>query len=1468
MPEYTELLAGFNPAVRAWFSSRFSAPSPPQILGWPVIRTGKNVLILSATGTGKTLAAFLEILNRLYNTGTGHGVQVVYISPLKALNNDIARNLLEPLNGIAQAGKELGINLPQIRIAVRTGDTPANQRQAMVRKPPDILITTPESLYLILSSPRARHMLCPTHTIIIDEIHAMANNKRGVHLSLSMERLAWLTGRSLQRIGLSATQRPLELIANYLGGQENSQPRPVQVVDARLSKKMHLQVSNGPQELEGSPPGSLWPQIHERIYKLVQQHRSTLVFVNTRALAEKITLGLNQLADDTLACTHHGSLSRTTREEVEHKLKKGLVRALVCTSSLELGIDVGSVDLVIQVESPRAAASGLQRVGRSGHVLGATSQGIILAKTTDDLLDAAWVASEMLQGEVAPTHIPQHCLDVLAQHIVSMTGTEDWSLADILQLARRSYCFGDLSQAQLSAVVELLSGRYPARDITELRPKLAWNRNTNTLHALPGTRAAAVAGAGTIPDRAYYGVYLANKNVKIGELEEEFVWESRPGDAFLLGNSIWRITSITNNRVTVESAPGAVPKMPFWNGEQGGRGAQAGWRVGAFWRKLSELPDSAVGVQWLCDNCALDEPAAELLLAYIAAQRDATGVLPSDRQLLLEYYEDEGGDYRIILHSPFGARVHAAWNMAVHHHWREIAGTELISLPADNGIMWRIPRGQELPSFDILALPGSDAQQRIISELPQTALFGAYFRMNAARSLILGRSSPKKRLPLWLQRIKASELMAVARQESEFPIALETFRECLHDVLDLPGLLEIANALAIGDIKMEYRHTIAPSPFARSFLLQFTGAYLYNDDAPRAERKAQFLSLNRELLQEMLGEQELRDLLDPQAIAATIQRRQRLSPGQQARNADELEEVLLDLGDLSAQEIEERCCQPGLLSELLAANRAMAINIPGQNSQRFIAAEEHDLYRLAYITEGEQHNEACMVLLRRHARTHGPFTADEAAIRFGWSAEEVTRLANVLTANAALVAGSFRPAFTDVEWCHPDVLQEMHRRTISVLRQEVEAVKPDVYARFLTQWQDLYDYTAPSPTGDPNALAIILTQLSGVFLPVEVWERDIFPARLGQYNQSWLDVICAGGQFVWVMQPGGSPQRGRLAFFLRDDFIALHPLLYPDVTQANLSPLARQVEDALRSKGAAFIHDLAGGLADRHAIHDALWELALAGRVTNDTFAPARIGYKQQATPHAPKPDGRYNARLRMQARQRAVSALSSGGRWSLLPAVASETSDNEAAICRLADILLQRWGVLTRSMLAAEGLERYWSQLYRELRRREMSGQVRGGYFIEDLGGSQFALPEVVDQLRATRATPAEPQTLLLNSYDPASLFGPLFATGLPSNANYARSPLNYIILVNGEPSLYITGYGRTLWRSPQCLSTWPTAAGILPRLLDIPGHQRPRRSIAVQSIDGSPVGQNPAATQLHQQGFTITGDTLVLWPSQRRIV
>jgi ATP-dependent Lhr-like helicase len=899
-----------------------------------------------------------------------------------------------------------------------------------------------------------------------------------------------------------------------------------------------------------------------------------------------------------------------------------------------------------------------------------------------------------------------------------------------------------------------------------------------------------------------------------------------------------------------------------------------GRQVGAFWRELVRHVHGPGAVEWLAGVAGLDAGAAEELVAYVTDQLSHSGCVPSDRCLVLESYVDQAGDYRVILHSPYGYRVHSAWEMAARQQVREETGLELVSVATDYGIAWHVPRGEEPPPLESLVYLGSDVEQRLMHDLPSTALFAAHFRMNAARSLVLGRSSPRRRIPLWLQRIKAGDLLSLARQEPDFPVALETFRECLHDVLDVPGFVELQEELAAGTVRLEYRHSAVPSPFARTFILQLTAASMYSDDTPRAEKKAQFLALDRDLLQEMLGEEGLRSLLEPEAIAATVERRQRLAGALSARSADELEEVLLDVGELAAEEVAKRVSEPGALGSLLAGGRAVARSLASPPVTRYLAAEEEALYIDAYGPAGAKQHMARGFLLKRYARTHGPFRTGEPAARYGWPVEEVEPVLDELRRQGWLAKGAFLPGGSGAEWCHRDVLEEVHRRTLSVLRREVEAVAPADYARFLLQWQGV---AGPGPAEDsPDGLAQVLDQLAGLFLPVEVWERDVLRSRLPTFGPAWLDLLCARGEFTWILQPGG--RHGRLGFLRRADVQRVLPLFLGSEA-APLSPEAQAVEAFLRQRGAAFVSELISpeaGIGSGTVVQDALWELALAGRVSNDTFEPVRRGRPHVGgfveSGHSRSGQRETRPDLRRAIRQRVAAAMNAGGgRWAVLPGASSGSPPEESApgresLERLADMLLERWGVVCRDMLVAEGLERHWPALHRVLQVFGMTGRARSGYFVTTLGGPQFAHPRAVEALREARGQGKEEHQLqLLSSCDPALTMGPLFPAGLPSGASFSRSSLNYAVVCQGRLILYVGGFGRSLW-SPddadgEALSQ---ALLLLPRLLAVPGHQRPRRSLTVATLNGRPVAETSAGATLEQAGFEASADVWVLWPSR----
>src|SRR5579864_2930758 len=1093
----------FSTETRAWFERSFAAPTPAQEKGWPAIASGRHTLIQAPTGSGKTLAAFLYAIDRL-TSNPGAGLRVLYVSPLKALNYDVERNLRGPLAGLQS----------HLRIAVRTGDTPQKERQAMLRDAPDILITTPESLFLLLTS-QARMLLGTVETVIVDEVHAVAGTKRGAHLALSLERLERLAG-PFQRVGLSATQRPLEEIGRFVSGG-----RPIDLVDAGVAKELDLEIVVPLEDMrEPVEQSSIWPSIYPSLLELVRAHRSTIVFVNNRRLAERLALRLNELAEAEVARAHHGSLAREQRVQIEEDLKAGRIPCLVATSSLELGIDMGAVDLVIQVESPKSVARGLQRIGRAGHSLHEVSKGRIFPKFRADLLECAVVAQRIREGAIEETTIPRNPLDVLAQQIVGICAIEEIEVADLHRLVRGAYPFADLSRAQLENVLDMLAGRYPSDDFAELRPRIIWDRTAGVIRGREGARRLAVTNAGTIPDRGLFGVFIVDGGGRVGELDEEMVYEARAGQTFLLGASTWRIEEITRDRVLVSPAPGVPGAVPFWKGEGVGRPYELGKAIGEFSRSVvSVSPERAT--KRLVEEVGLDAFAARNLLTFLQDQERATGVVPSDRAVAVERFRDEIGDWRVCILTPFGARVHAPWAMAVGARLRDSLGIEVQSIWSDDGVAFHLPDADAPPATDQLLLTAEELDELVLAEVGQTALFGARFRENAARALLIPRRRPGERSPLWQQRLKAQGLLQVARKYASFPIVLETYRECLRDVFDLPALKQLLHGLRTREIDLVDVESASASPFAASLLFDYIATYMYEDDTPPAERRAQALSLDRDLLRELLGQEELRDLLDADALA-DVERQLAGAP----RTPDDLHDKLRLRGDLRPGEYD-----PALGAALVDERRAVRVRLAGE--ERLIAAEDAGRYRDAIgamppsglpdaFLEISDPADALRQLVHRFAKGRGPFTTEQANERFG---RDVSGVLAALERQELLVRGELRPGGSEREWCDPDVLRRLRRASLAALRREVEPVEQPALARFLPSWHGI-DRRA--------SLREALVPLQALALPVSLWEAELLPRRVPGYRPEHLDALCATGEVVWV----GAGQ-DRVAVYFREDAAAL-----------------------------------------------------------------------------------------------------------------------------------------------------------------------------------------------------------------------------------------------------------------------------------------------------------------------------------------
>ena len=1496
-----DVLSSFSPATRAWFEGAFAAPTAAQIGAWEAISRGEHALVVAPTGSGKTLSAFLWALDRLASAPPPaepkRRCRVLYVSPLKALAVDVERNLRAPLTGIRHAASRLGLTEPQVSVAVRSGDTPAADRRTFARTPSDVLITTPESLFLLLTS-QAREALVGVETVIVDEVHAVAATKRGAHLALTLERLDALLERPAQRVGLSATVRPVEEVARFLAGG-----RPVTVVQPPAAKEVELQVVVPVPDLGaiGEPTGdlsgpaagdpqrvSIWPHVEERVVDLVTTHSSTLVFANSRRLAERLTARLNEVwierqeaaeaqvdaqvdgqadahgkaergvpggVDDgggpraraaaartpaelmaqagsssgapaILARAHHGSVSREQRAAIEDDLKSGRLPAVVATSSLELGIDMGAVDLVVQVESPPSVASGLQRVGRAGHQVGAVSRGVVFPKFRGDLVQTAVVVERMREGAIEALRVPANPLDVLAQQVVAMTALDDWAVDDVERLVQRAAPFSALPRSALDAVLDMLAGRYPSEQFAELRPRVVWDRQTDRLTGRPGAQRLAVTSGGTIPDRGLYGVFLASGDGpgrRVGELDEEMVYESRVGDVFTLGSSSWRIEDITHDRVLVTPAPGQPGKLPFWHGDALGRPAELGRAVGAFVREVAALePDAA---RERVHAAGLDEWACDNLLAYLGEQREATGHVPDDRTIVLERFRDELGDWRVVVHSPFGAQVHAPWSLAVAARMRERFGVDVQAMHGDDGLVLRLPDveldGGAAPDVaDLVLLDPEDVEDVVTTEIGSSALFASRFRECAGRALLLPRRRPGTRQPLWQQRQRAAQLLEVASGYPAFPIVLETVRECLQDVFDVPGLVELMRDLRARRVRMLEVETPAPSPFARSLLFGYVAQFLYEGDSPLAERRAAALALDPTLLSELLGRGEgaaLRDLLDAEAVVRTERELQHLVEERKARDGEDVVDLLRVLGPLATDEVAERSREPDAVGRWLAglegSRRVIRVRVAGQ--ERWAVVEDAGRLQDALGTPLpvglpeaflEPAPDPLAELISRYARTHGPFTVAEVAARFGLGVAVAGATARRLITSGRLVEGELRPGGSGLELCDAEVLRTLRRRSLAALRSQVEPVPARDLARFVPAWQGL---GPGGPDGGRwrglDGLLRAVEQLSGAVVPASALETLVLPGRVAGWSPALLDQLTASGEVLWC---------GHGALPGDDGWVSLHlaetaPLTLSPPGELELTPLHEAVLDALAGGGAFFFRTLsdAVGSTDDEAMVAALWDLVWAGRITGDTLAPLRARLSGGRTAHrAPRSGPRSSryagrpgrpGRLGRPALPARTGPPTTAGRWSMLPDREQDATVRAAA---LADTLLDRHGVLTRGAVVAEGVPGGFAAVYRVLSAFEDAGRVRRGYFVEGLGAAQFSTAGAVDRLRAMGESSGT--TLVVAAADPANPFGaalpwPDRGRGTDPNATQhkpGRKAGALVVLHHGDLVLYVERGGRSL--------------------------------------------------------------------------
>ena len=1692
----TSPLERFGPATRSWFAGAFEGPTAAQTGAWDAVGQGKHALVVAPTGSGKTLAAFLWAIDRLHHEPVperARRCRVLYVSPLKALAADVQRNLRSPLTGIRQAAAREGLETPEITVGMRTGDTPPSERRAFATRPPDILVTTPESLFLVLTS-QARTGLLGVETVILDEIHAVAGTKRGAHLALSLERLDSLLvsagGVPAQRVGLSATVRPVEEVAAFLGGHRALTPlappaypseepggswsdgggREVVIVQPPASKEWSIDVvvpvpdlsdldavaegttgnstgftvegttaddaagaaleapaaapsagldltgsataplrRTGPgddaEARVGARSASVWPHVEERVVDLVASHRSTLVFTNSRRGAERLTSRLNELwaqrqgenpADigatwpalapgqsgtaagmpagvEVLARAHHGSMSRAERTRTESELKEGRLPAVVATSSLELGIDMGAVDLVVQVGAPPSVASGLQRIGRAGHQVGAVSHGVVFPTHRGDLVPATVVAQRMRDGEIEPLHVPQTPLDVLAQQVVAALSQDDWDADDLLAMFRRAHPYAHLGQATWNAVLDMLAGRYPSEDFAELRARIVWDRATGRLSARPGALRLAATSGGTIPDRGLYGVFLASGDAadgqrggkRVGELDEEMVYESRVGDTFTLGSSTWRIEDITPDRVLVTPAPGLPGRLPFWKGDSQGRPVALGRAMGEFVRTTDALlADDAETGRARLREAGLDDCAADNLATYLTEQRKATGRVPDDRTIVVERFRDELGDWRVVVHSPFGARVHAPWALILAGRLRERYGMDVAAMHSDDGIVLRLPDsgsgwdlwggtgtadadagagglrgdGPSITAEDLLVDP-EDVVRAVRDELGSSVLFAARFREAAARALLLPRRRPDRRQPLWQQRQRAAQLLQVAAEFPDFPITLEAARECLQDDFDVAALSELMADVGAGRLRLVEVTTPSPSPFAQSLLFGYTAQFLYDGDAPLAERRAAALSLDPDLLAELLGDQgatAIADLLDPAAVERTEAELQALAPDRQAKDAEGLWDVLRRTGPHSLAALEARTREgsraevAGWMEGLERERRVIRVRFAGAADEQWAVIQDAGRLRDALgvalpVGIPEAYTELVPDplgdLVRRHVRTHGPVPASDIATRFGLGIAVVQHALARLEATGTVVRGALRPSSlggTGDEWCDPDVLRTLRRRSLAALRAEVEPVEPEALGVFLPRWQQLGSHAV---TRGVDGVVRAIEQLAGAAVPASALETLVLPARVPDYSPALLDELTTAGEVLWCGHgrlPGSGGGDGMVSLHLADGApLTLRP---PDPIEEGGpldSDLHRSVLDLLTGSGGYFLPrlaELAG--ASSSATLDVLWDLVWAGWVTNDGLGPLReaVGTGAGGAHRAPRAPARARPvrGSRFGGLGRPTSALSAaatlrtgGGRWSALPVVEQDPTLRAHA---LTQVLLERHGVLTRAVAPSESATRAFRDVYRVLRELEERGAVRRGYFVEGLGGSQFALPGAVDQLRTDAADRARahaddaettapavvvdpladvvatvpppgsgasgraPAALLLAATDPANPYGAALAWP-PTTASSDDGPAHrpgrkagaVVVLVDGDLLLYVERGGRTVLSFGSATAPGSPDAPVSPRLLAAAGElARNVRAeklgrVLVQRVDGVPALQaasqrTPLASALLAAGFAVT--------------
>jgi ATP-dependent Lhr-like helicase len=1332
------MLTGFHPIVARWFEGRFGTPTEPQIIGWPRIQAGDDTLICAPTGSGKTLAAFLACLDRMIREGAAgrleEGAQVVYVSPLKALANDVRKNLLEPLAELRALAQAEGIELPEIRTAVRTGDTPQSERQKMGKAPPHVLVTTPESLYVLLTSEGGRKLLRGARTVIVDEIHAVARDKRGSHLALSLERLEVLCAARPVRIGLSATQRPVEEIARFLVGTarvgEDGTPRCA-IVDVGRGRQVDVGIEVPGTDLSAVASKEQRDEVCDRVAQLAREHATTLVFVNTRRQVERIAHALAERLGEDQVAAHHGSLSRAVRLAAEEKLKSGAARAVVATASLELGIDVGAVDLVVQLDSPHNLSVALQRIGRSRHQRGGVPKARLFPLSRDQLVECAAIVRGLRQGRLEETRIPEHPLDVLAQQIVAWAACEEIGEDDLFARVRRAWPYRNLARSDFDAVVRMHAEGVARRQGRAVAARIHRDALTRMLSGRRSSRLVALQNGGAIPDTAQYQVIAEPEGALIGHLDEDFAIESLAGDVFLLGNDSWRIRRVEAGRVRVENAHGVPPTVPFWNGEAPGRSAELSSAVSELRTAIEPLLEDPAGAQAFAEReCGLGPAGGEQLVRYLAAGRAALGVLPTQEVLVAERFFDESGGMQLVIHAPYGARHNRAYGLALRKSFCRTFDFELQAAATDDAVLLSLGPQHSFPLESVFDFVHPARVEEILTQAAmQAPMFGVRWRWNATRSLALLRQSGGKKVPFNLQRMRADDLLAqvfpaqVACQDNatpgplepvDHPLVNETLRDCLHEAMDLDGVKVFLEKIASRSLRMVARDLPEPSPFAHEVLNSAPWAYL--DDAPLEERRSRAVSIRR-----TLDPQQAREIgaLDPEAIAEV-----RAQAWPELRDARDLHDAILCFGILPDAEVPEawRAFFAQLGERLL------------RNGTVWVAAEKPSPDPVEVV--------------RGWAGCLGPFTASSLASRLGYQPGDVEIALAQLESEGAVLRGHFTQGSNEIEWCERTLLSRIHRLTLGRLRRQIEPVTTQDLMRFYLRWQHVHPGTQ---LHGPTGMAEILGQLQGFQAAASAWERDVFASRIGRYDPSLLDSLCTSGVAAWgrlscapidpeLERRRALPSRATpIAIVRREDL----PWLL-EATRGARDPVGERagiVHALLAQRGALFFHEMQRATSFSAAdLEEALWELVASGHATSDGFASVRI----LTAPHRRLPATGH--------------PLSAAGRWSLLrdPDEGNAVVDAKATVEKIARQYLRRYGVVFRDLLGREPRCPPWRELAQVYRRLEARGEIRGGRFAQAFLGEQFALPEALDALRSVRRQkPSGDERVSISAADPLNLIG-----------------------------------------------------------------------------------------------------------------